>query len=100
MLEAALGTQDLILVYTVLKEYKEKKMTEPIYIMEANCETKQVVTREMTPEETETYLAVISASEALITQRAEEAAQAADIKASALAKLTALGLTPEEAAAL
>ena len=75
-------------------------MTEPIYILEANCETKQVVKREMTAEETENYLAVIAASEALNTQRAEEAAQAAATKASALAKLTALGLTPEEAAAL
>jgi hypothetical protein len=74
-------------------------MTTPIAI-EVNCETGAVIERPLTAEE-------IAANEAAAAQaaadkhEAEVAAQAvADAKASAEAKLAALGLTAEEIAAL
>ena len=68
--------------------------------IEVNCETGVVTERPLTQAE-------ITANEAAAAQvaaeahKAEVAAQAvADAKASAQAKLSALGLTPEEIAAL
>jgi hypothetical protein len=68
--------------------------------IEVNCETGEVTERPLTAEE-------IAANEAAAAQVAAEAHEAevvaqaaADAKASAEAKLSALGLTPEEIAAL
>lgn len=68
--------------------------------MEVDCETKESVTREMTPEETEAHLAFIEESKDAYEARVAAQELEAANKASALAKLEALGLTPEEAAAL
>lgn len=75
-------------------------MTEKFYTMEVNCETKETITREMTEEETSVHLAFIEASQAAHAERLAAQEEYAAAKASALAKLTALGLTPEEAASL
>jgi len=69
-------------------------------VIEVNCETGEVTTRPQTAEE-------IAAAEALAAQAAADKAAAdaaekakADAKAGAIAKLTALGLTADEVAAL
>ena len=75
-------------------------MTESLIALEVDCSTGQTTERPLTNEEliqrqadAEAFIALQSAREA------EEAAQA-EAKASAEAKLTAIGLTPEEIAAL
>ena len=75
-------------------------MSEVLTAIEVNCTTGEVIERPLTAEEIAQREADAQAAEA---QRAEEeaakaAAEAA--KASAQAKLAALGLTPEEIAAL
>ena len=75
-------------------------MTEKFYTMEVNCETKESVVREMTAEETAAHLLFIEESKAIAEERAAAEEHARTLKQSALAKLEALGLTPEEAAAL
>jgi hypothetical protein len=68
--------------------------------IEVNCETGEVIERPLTAEEIAANEAA-AAQAAAAAHEAEVAAQAvADAKASAEAKLTALGLTPEEIAAL
>jgi hypothetical protein len=76
------------------------KMSETPIAVEVNCETGEVVERPLTPAELEQRELDRIAAEAAEAERiaAEEAAAAA--KASALAKLTALGLTEEEALAI
>lgn len=72
-------------------------------ITEVNCETGETVEREMSPEEVAGYEAQVAAMvEYEAQQEAERLAleNAAAAKASAQAKLAALGLTPEEIAAL
>ena len=71
----------------------------PIAVI-VNCETGQVEERPLTPEEIAQREADAAAAAAAEAERvaAEEAKTAA--KASALAKLEALGLTADEAAAL
>lgn len=65
-----------------------------------NCETGEVSEVELTSEEiTEREAMTATAEAARIAKEQEEIAQAA-AKASAEAKLAALGLTPEEIAAL
>jgi predicted DNA binding protein len=66
------------------------------HIVTANCETGQVLKRLMTPEEQELHDSMRADGEQFIQIAAEEAAA----KASALAKLQALGLTEEEVKAL
>ena len=74
-------------------------MSVPIAI-EVNCETGEVVERPLTSEEITQREEDAAAAAAAETERiaVEEAKAAA--KASALAKLAALGLTEDEAAAL
>lgn len=74
-------------------------MSELIAV-EVNCETGEVVERPLTSAEIEQREADAAAFAAAEAERvaAEEAKEAA--KASALAKLTALGLTEEEALAI
>ena len=74
--------------------------TETPMVVEIDCTTGESITRAMTAEELES--AAVFAEESA-KRRAEEevAAKAeADAKASALTKLTVLGLTVEEAKAL
>jgi len=74
---------------------KEKK-----YHTDINCETGEVTTREFTEEEyarAEIELANFLAEEAA---KEAEAQALAEAKAAALAKLTALGLTEDEAKAI
>lgn len=74
--------------------------TETMKIVELDCTTQKTVERDMTTAEIKAHE---ERSAALAEQRAadEIAAKAeADTKKSALAKLTALGLTAEEAKAI
>jgi len=65
-------------------------------IIEANCETGEVLERDMTAEEQTLHASMQTDGEQFVQAAAEEAAA----KASALAKLQALGLTEEEVKAL
>ena len=71
----------------------------PMHV-EINCTTGEVIERPSTPEEIAQHEADIAAY--ALQKAAEEQAESAKAaaKASAEAKLTALGLTPEEIAAL
>jgi membrane protein involved in colicin uptake len=74
--------------------------TEVPMVVEVDCTTGESITRAMTKDEQETHKKM---AEDAAVRRAEQeaAAQAeADAKASALTKLTVLGLTVEEAKAL
>jgi pyruvate/oxaloacetate carboxyltransferase len=74
-------------------------MSTPIAV-EVNCETKVVTERPLTPEEIAQREADAAAAALAEAEReAEEAAKAAT-RQSAIDKLAALGLTPEEAAAI
>jgi hypothetical protein len=75
-------------------------MTEQMMVIEKNCTTGEEIIRPMTAEEIAQRNAdIISFNEKQAQEEAEQAAKAA-AKASAEAKLAALGLTPEEIAAL
>ncbi len=75
-------------------------MADQVDIVEFNVETGETIERAFTPEERAANEAArASILEAKAALEAEEAAKAA-AKASAEAKLAALGLTPEEIAAL
>jgi hypothetical protein len=69
-------------------------------VIEVDCSTGISTERDMTAAELETQAEMMAQVEAdrLVTEAAEQAA--ADAKASAQAKLAALGLTAEEIAAL
>ena len=72
-------------------------------ITEINCETGEVIERDMTPDEVASYEAQATAvAEYEAQQEADRLARenATAAKESAKAKLAALGLTPEEIAAL
>jgi dephospho-CoA kinase len=74
--------------------------TEVPMVVEVDCTTGESITRAMTKEEQEAHATMQIESE---KRRIEEEAVAkaeADAKASALTKLTVLGLTVEEAKAL
>lgn len=68
--------------------------------IEVNCETGEVIERELTQEElaANEAAAAQAQADALAQEEAKAASEAA--KASATAKLSALGLTAEEIAAL
>jgi hypothetical protein len=68
--------------------------------IEVNCETGVVTERPLTAEELAANEAAAAQAEADRAAAEAEAAAVADAKASAQAKLSALGLTPEEIAAL
>lgn len=65
-------------------------------IIKVNCETGEVLERSMTTKEKKLYDSMIADGE----QFAQEVAEEATAKASALAKLQALGLTEDEVKAL
>jgi Tfp pilus assembly ATPase PilU len=73
--------------------------TTPIAI-EINCETGEVVERPLTAEEIAAQAAAAEQAAQEQAAREEEAKVAADAKASAISKLTALGLSDAEVAAL
>jgi len=76
-------------------------MTEQTLIaVEVNAETGEVIERPFTPEEVEAHRKLQEEFARIEEQKAIEAANKAAAKASAEAKLAALGLTPEEIAAL
>ena len=74
-------------------------MANPM-ITEVDCTTNQSVTREMTASELEAHEARSVEMTAMREAREAEEAAKASAKASAEAKLAALGLTAEEIAAL
>ena len=68
--------------------------------IEVNCETGEVIERPLTVEELAANEAAAEQAEADRVAAEAEAAAAQAAKESAQAKLSALGLTPEEIAAL
>jgi hypothetical protein len=68
--------------------------------IEINCTTGEVIERPLTADEIAANEAAQVQAEADRAVAEAEAAAVADAKASAQAKLSALGLTPEEIAAL
>ena len=69
-------------------------------VIEINCETGESIERDMTPDELAAQEAMAAAAEVdRVAREAQEAATAA-AKASAEAKLSALGLTADEISAL
>ena len=84
-------------IYTASRTHKEKTMTKAI---EVNCTTGEVTERDLTPDEiAANEAAALAAADQQAAAEAEAAAVAA-AKAAGQAKLTALGLTAEEIAAL
>jgi hypothetical protein len=75
-------------------------MSETLIAMEMNCETGEVTERPFTPEETLAFNTMVAESESRKAEAQAAAEALAALKASAEAKLAALGLTPEEIAAL
>lgn len=68
--------------------------------IEVNCETGEVTERPLTAEEIAANEAAAAEAEARRHEAEVAAAAVAEAKANAEAKLAALGLTPEEIAAL
>lgn len=68
--------------------------------IEVNCETGEVIERPLTQEELADREAMAAQAEADRLAAESEAQAIADAKASAQAKLAALGLTPDEISAL
>lgn len=75
-------------------------MTETYTIAEVNCETGEQVERPMTEDEVAFHLEMREKARLEWEAREAELAAKEQVKASALAKLTALGLTEEEALTL
>lgn len=69
-------------------------------MIEVNCETGETTERPLTPEEVTAYEEAAANAEAERVAREAAEAEALAAKESAQAKLAALGLTPEEIAAL
>ncbi len=74
--------------------------TEILMRTEINCETGEVKDIPLTAEEIEAREEMIAFQNARIAAEEAESQAKAEVKASALAKLEALGLTEEEANAL
>ena len=75
-------------------------MSDTPKVIEIDCTTGISTERDMTADEIANMEAMRAESEARRAAEEAEAAAKAELKASAEAKLTALGLTPEEIAAL
>ena len=75
-------------------------MTETPKVLEVDCSTGIATEREMTADEIANMEAMRADAEARRAEEEAAAAAKAAAKASAEAKLAALGLTPEEIAAL
>jgi len=72
-------------------------MTEVLTVAEINCSTGQETIRPLTQSEIEQYQIDQANSLAWEQERQEKAQRSLEIKQSALSKLSALGLTEEEA---
>jgi hypothetical protein len=98
MIQATLlNTQPFI--YTAYQNPKEKTMTNPTAV-EVNCTTGEVTERELTDAEmADRAVAAQAAADEQAAREAEDKAKA-DAKASAMAKLAALGLSADEVAAI
>ncbi len=68
--------------------------------IEINCETGEVIERPLTADEIAANEAAAAAAEAERLEREAQALAAEQAKASAVAKLASLGLTPDEISAL
>ena len=68
--------------------------------IEINCETGEVVERPLTVDEIAANESAAAAAEADRLAREQEALAVEQAKASAVAKLSSLGLTPDEISAL
>ena len=68
--------------------------------IEINCETGEVIERPLTSEEIAANQAAAATAEAERLEREAQALAAEQAKASAVAKLASLGLTPDEISAL
>jgi hypothetical protein len=88
-----------LFTYTASKNHKEKTMTT-LTTIEVNCETGEVTERPFTAEEIAQREVNAAAHAAAEAEREAEAAATAAAKEAATSKLTALGLTAEEIAAL
>jgi hypothetical protein len=75
-------------------------MTQPLTILEVNCETGETLERPLTAEEIATREAQALAAAEEQAARDAEAQAVADAKASAITKLAKLGLSDAEIAAL
>jgi hypothetical protein len=75
-------------------------MSDILMMVETNCTTGEVTERPLTAEEIAQREADAAAYAVLVAEREAEAEAKAAAQASAKAKLAALGLTPEEIAAL
>jgi hypothetical protein len=75
-------------------------MTETLNRVEINCETGEQTVRPFTQEEIDQYMIDQANNLALQEQKEMQAQKIAGDKASAIAKLTALGLTEDEARAI
>ena len=69
-------------------------------VLEVNCETGEEIIRPFTDEEMAQHQKDKTAYEAALAEREAAEIAKAETKSSALAKLTALGLTEEEAKAI
>lgn len=87
------------LTFTALKTHKEITMTKPTRL-EVNCETGEQTVIELTDEEIAQLETDQANAEADRLAREAEAEAKATSRASALAKLAALGLSADEIAAL
>jgi hypothetical protein len=87
-------------IYTASKTHKEKQMTDTPKAVEVNCETGEVIERLLTAEEIASNAKTAAEVAAKAHEAQAEEQAKADAKTSALAKLTALGLTEEEAKAI
>jgi Pyruvate/2-oxoacid:ferredoxin oxidoreductase gamma subunit len=85
--------------YTALKTHKGENMTKPTRLI-INCETKEQIEVELTDEEIAQLEEDRVKAEADKAERDAVEAATAAAKASAQAKLAALGLTAEEISAL
>jgi hypothetical protein len=74
--------------------------TQELIHNEVNCTTGEVITRPFTDEEVVAWETVQAANATRQAEQEAEATRIAELKASAVAKLAALGLTSEEIAAL
>jgi hypothetical protein len=75
-------------------------MTDTPKVIEVDCSTGIETIRDMTAEEISSMEASVAAYAAVQSEQEAEAAAKAVAKSSAESKLAALGLTPEEIAAL
>jgi hypothetical protein len=86
--------------FTELRIPKGEKMTEALHRLEINCETGEQTLVPLTAEEIAEVATLAAEVEKSRADKALEMEALAETKTAALAKLTALGLTEEEARAI